>query len=565
MRALISLCLVFYLVVTGIVVAQDGDTGLPRVGTYLGYSVIEGQNVKIPTSLEILKYAPEGETRTKLLAFLKLMLGGFKTHEYITQYFVVDNYDWQNPAIALDANSSGNRGDISLDNGMVLEEGRVIKGTISSMRGGFVRGNIHLVLFQNEGSLKDVYQIYPNVPVTPSVTGSYDGACKWKDFAINRLQLEAVKMESSVQRSPFALAGYQIYGRVGMVDPVPRQEGPLVSDEVVLLGFDNAVYEFYQRKLRLPSIGKTCVVSTAAVECGSECSFVRKENEHSLARLLIASDYLRPQRRRHVASVTAGEPLSHPFVDGEIAGNYYGYLHLEQRDQYELMFVSVNLVGPPLGVASGLSRPKISVRTKIVTDGSDLDSPTFLGFLYEPTLFPVKPFKGLMVMGSSDSIMRITNWNKQGIVGELYSKSFGRVGSFELVRGEITKAVSTDFGPPAKSLAGSYMEAAPRDSEMRVKIDIVLTPGIDGPEYYPYEIGGRAAYTFSYTKSPVVDHFDLGSCDPFTGVFSLMITERLSVVTGVLKDDGIYAFFSSSDTAFCDLWPQQWQYYQRKE
>jgi len=177
-------------------------------GLYAGYVVFNESKEKFPVFLHLNANVREDQNKSELMAFLKIKLGGFNTHEYTTYYFQVKNYDFSRKEIVLDSNSSGIGNGVTLWDGRFSDDWQIIKGKLRSLHGGFVNGELALAKFNDLEEMSDKLSgIYPDLPVVLPITGEYEAGS-------TVLQLEAMRVLEPYRDRATPFPGTRITGRM---------------------------------------------------------------------------------------------------------------------------------------------------------------------------------------------------------------------------------------------------------------------------------------------------------------------------------------------------------------
>ncbi|MBI4404110.1 MAG: hypothetical protein HY537_08115 [Deltaproteobacteria bacterium] len=515
--------------------------GIPFEGTYVGFMKINGKT-KYPVTLEILRRDIVDGDKSDLLAFLKVLLGGFRSHEYISQFYVVSDYKWDNNAIALDGNKQGNGPDLSLD-GVVLENGKIITAKVRTSREKAVEGEISLRYLEDESASLALNSIYPELPVVSPITGQYEGFCSRLGDLI--LQLEATKEHSWELPTLRPFAGYRVSGRVGM-----QARG---------WHFFNLEGDFnhYTGKIKLPALGESgreCTVSSSGISCTSDCIFERKEKDNFLSKLLVESSLKQNKKKFSAGSALEASPLTYPYRQDEIGPEYFGFLHLKERDAYELMSVEPMLT--ELG-------KKFSIVSKVYV-GAGYGTDPIVSLTYNTDSIPGSFDNHVLMAAAGDSIMKIDSWNRAGVRGMLYSKAYGgRVGAFELIKGSYDTMINhpafASF-PTAKALRGIYKGKWDDEARVSIDIDTQVSDRLLQPPYFPFLIGGLVTLELPHTD--VHGLVSSGFYDPFTGTLTLRMDTGATLM-GRLTDAGIVGFYSTGDCLAAPFREQAVQLFRR--
>lgn len=507
----------------------------PRSGYYLGFVKIEGRTDKLGISIEFERRLAKDGT-TQLLAFLKLKLGGFYTHEYVSHFYVVNDYRWEAADFVLDGESSGGGTDLTFWQGLILDNGERITGRIRSSHGGIVRGTAELVWIPDPTQFSKLDKIFPELPMVKPITGEYVGQCG----PAASLQLEAMKMTDSRNDTLNTLAGFKISGRVGGTPGDPGRMN--------LTNIQDVTYNIYSGLLNLPYRGLKCKIRGSEITCNDGCQFTRRqEAEQPLDSLLVDYKCRKTKRQHHYEEIAAAPKLKAPYQRELIEGEYYGLLHLEERDVYKGVSFEVALGGPPTAFQPGSWQAEVSSVLRIFTtqaNGLNLETDNYMSVPFQPSIFPDGEFKTLFLDSRSDLILKITHWSEKGIIADLFSKSYGHAGTLELIRGRVPPEFEGTNLPCASPLEGDFFGRLPMPkyphAEMSFSlalspINSMLTPS---PSYFPFRFAGRVEIYLS--ARPVYGLVASGVFDIFTGVIRLQLDAQ-QILLGRVGSHGIRA------------------------
>lgn len=465
----------------------------PREGRYLGFALMEGGKAKIPSTLDLFVMQDETGEYPSLRAILKLELGGFGSREYITQYYPVVSYSWDNNEIKLDGNKQFAIQDITISEGKVMgvstgsgkekKKSLTISGKFRTAKGA-MSGEVELV-WQNPESSSPQFKemLYPDTPIIPSLTGEYVGQCRVNETIIERtLQLEATKWKGTEEEDdPNPFLGYEILGRVAELDKAIKPGPLLIVSEL----FPRGIYNFYRGEVRLfpnpmKAGGKvmTCQVSSNGLICG-DCLYIKKTSAGENVVDRHASYRLFP-RTNHLL-IPDDEPLSDYPSGNDIKGKYWGYLHHEQSDRYQLLQFDVADI-TNTAHTHNLEDIYISLTTQLYF--GDREDQEYLTYNFHQRDFPnTIPFS---FSGNNDVLLTVTSWQKKTIKGVWHSKYFGRVGTFELVKDFIPPIDSTVFR--VEKLSGAYID---QNSYWELNLNVTNKESQENTNLFPKAIMGN--------------------------------------------------------------------------
>ncbi len=528
----------------------------PKLGTYRGYIVMDGAKLKIPVSFDTVRINNENGKKP-LIVYLRLMFGGFDSHEYITQTYRFEDYDWTSPEITLDINDGANGPDISLINGLVSPDGMSLEGEIHTAKGGDITGKIQLTYMTPDLVSNDVAlaKIFSDVPVMHALTGEYEGEC---GFDRNILQLDSVKFSAGENDTGSPFEGYTIYGRYGTLN---RSHFLSTRFKYMLSkAFEDVQFNFYEPSIFLPTLGSTCKITSEGILCpspegyGPECLLKKNDWSYNLDILRKSIPPTEPAALTEIHKIASdrGISLNWPATDKDITGKYTGYIYLNERRAFERMSLDLNVAGAPTKNLVGPSRPLLSAIAKIFIANPTNPSPQFLFFKFQQISIPREQPEVLTFPGKDDATIQITHWDENYLSGTWYSKSYGSVGHFKLAlqRAEETKS---SVSPPANidyatSLQGTYrIPGATLGNSRKLYLQVIPLQTRSFSRVYPFRFAGSYVETKSFKSTTVriPTMIVSGNFDPIVGVVSLRLADGRHVI-GKISKKGLNLSFSGT-------------------
>lgn len=514
---------------------------LLKEGRYSGFIYLKEAGFKLPTELDTIYIPAKDEDGVRLAAFVKVSFGGFRSHEYLTHFYLVDDYDWSADEMILDAVATGYSRDITV-NAKVEDNGKRLKGIVTSRRGGTKSGEIELLYvspvavekshadgttFEN----KEVNELYKDVPIYPLLTGAYESDCP--DTKV--LQFEVTKGGALSRSNVLPMEGYVVRGRIYGLGGV--------SENLELLHrlntFEEFQYNFYRGHLYFPGLGLgLCKRGIDTIDC-EFCKFKLVEQEKEFLKLITLSDH-----SCHIIpyppELKNEEPISATTLTKDITGaQYSGYVHLEGRGTKRPFTVDVNVTGPPIPGDPTIARRLLTFTPKVhLQDPEDpaawqrslpIDiSETSIGN-------PGDPF---ILIGEGGSILQIAQWTKNYMYGVWYSSSFGRVGTFWVARGDVKiPKIEINYPVPGTFLSKPHLDPKNRTNWLQEEVELDWHTSFGGERggvsHSPHAVGGT--YRVHWNRFPPfpleISHNELLSeelnfvrFDPLTGFFGADLT-----------------------------------------
>jgi hypothetical protein len=409
------------------------------LGSWAGSLQFEGQNKSIPVRVESFKYQPNDlDLFPQFQMHFRFNLGGLTSHEYFAQHFEHVHYDFDHGAVTLDSDnndfimsltlsSSGNR--------------PVLKGSVLSKSTG-VNGQISVTFLTDEpdDSSNSSKPLESN-QIIPELAGSYEGTCGTETALV-----QTMRGYDQVPDSRFpGISGYKIVSQLGFDDedlcgPPPDASSNNEKHWCIQKAFDRAEYNVATGQLALGGWGGsppcklidgslTCIIAFADRKL--DCSLTKKA-QGSLPEFKVFprlfSVATTPAQRKDLPLPT---PPDSKELTAALTGSYYGFLHHETLDRYQGITVKViatvsseNPHNPNMVYISGTSILGFNNESGIETKAS---------VPFDRKAFYVK--NGFTLdSNDSDIFIQIAGWKQGYILGTLYSRQFGKVGTVQLVK-----------------------------------------------------------------------------------------------------------------------------------
>lgn len=499
-----------------------------KPGRYAGFVYLKHTGFKIPATLDTL-FIPRGNDQApKLAAFLKLSFGGFRSHEYLTHTFFIKDYDWSSHEMVLDAVATGLTHDITLD-AEINTNGTEIHGLLTSIRGD-VRDAEARLLYLSPGNLnegpkegtqfenEEVAKLYPNIPIYPALTGSYENnTCG----STHRIQMELTKGSGISARSPISFDGYTLSGRV--IGGIPGSE--FKNDILTTLSSPNKVqYDFYNARIAFSSADLGACVRTAnSIDCG-QCSFTAlPEKIPGSKNATDCGTSILPLPKPQEASKT-GQTQPDTLSSKLKGKRYTGSIHFEERNTQHPFTIDINVAGKPqagdltVGARTIVLTPKIYI--ELSSDPSK--SERFIPINLDPVDLNHGTYP-LVATSSVGDMLQITQWTENEVLGVFYSGVFGRVGTFRVFRDGLVPLDLNLELPVSGTYLGKPESLVKNDwGQSQINFRWMVAPPGSG---LPYFLGG--SYTLLWNVPLALDfknvlsgaEIESSRFDPFTGFF----------------------------------------------
>lgn len=483
--------------------ASASQAGSPTFGSYLGYLKHDRLQRQQVAKLDFV-VSREDASKITLSAVLSLQFGGFESGEYVSYHF--DNVEFNILTQQLVFDQS--------DQSAFLTTTKFGNGELRAQFSSAFVGPV------GELVLKQAPLAAPSLPLVDFVSGEYRGLCQGEKPMI--MQLNAVRSTEDTFQVGNPFGPYRIAGTVAQYDKdlcldfedTDREQACVITD----IGASS--YNFFSGIISL--IGKRrnfqCkVLPDGKFDCG-KCQFERTLSTNG-------SRVFTPQKAAPYFKVHQSGPA--PAPSGNIAGEYFGYVHHERLNKFQRAKIVLNTfqsMGP-----DGSQDLKLASSANLFF--GDYDSPNFTTYRFDTINFPnpilIRQFALMRPEADVDAILEITQLGNGVIKGEWQSKMFGRVGTFEM-----RKAGAPSI-PPGADVMGDFsgLYKAP-EWDLNLAITLGRTPINSNNPFDPLKVAG-------YLRAPMFT----GKM-PITSSTYDFYTNRMAVT---YEDDGILVLEPRND------------------
>jgi len=370
----------------------------------MGYLHLDGADFKIPVTLDLVKSGKLDEERADLTAYLKLSFGGFDSHEYITQYYHIDDFDWNEFNLVLDANAPGNGPDISLYDMQANEDHSKLSGKFRSFRSQSLNGGeIELLEVENMQDFEKVMKLMPKYDIQPMISGLYE--INGKD--VNLISIETIRSGSWNKSASNPFSGYTVNVR-----QLHRSLDNNVFKTVTKNLFSNYTYNFYRAaiSLSLPIVQTVdCKLTTYGLDCGYGLTARRVTKQRLYSEILRPSETPRRLKNHTTFSNELEKGTEKKIVnEGDLDGRYYGYFYVPTFERIKR--VSFDFINTSQQKGGRL----LSAITRVHYDDVEKDT---LPYKFETTE-PANGCQSLILNEDSGEIsLVLRKWNRNKIEG----------------------------------------------------------------------------------------------------------------------------------------------------
>lgn len=498
-------------------------------GKYFGTIQMDGRAESIAVSLDAFVVQIKDPTVYPALnVIIRANLGGYTSSEYVGFSFYDPTFNFEQGILQLDDARGGLSATLAVTNTdtQTILEGPILYRMTNS------KGRMRVIL--NSDEAESPLSKARRESLLSVLKGEYRGTCGGDPA---ELQIETGR--SPVPNPPGnALIGYSITGRLGFTKGVlcSSAESTLYCSHTP---FSTGTYSPFSGRLTMQGPLGTidCNKKLDELECtfvaydkNGACKLSKKSTSPTDAMQTPANIFLN-------VSSDQKKPLPVPLPPGNdelvkaLNGDFFGFLHFENRDIYQLMQMSIiatTSTENPHVQNQVMVTPTITLRL-----GSSWAEPPALSLFYPQRVFWMNAGFAFQT-DDGDFIAVINEWRSGYVSGVFYSRSFGRVGTFEMQKGsappaprEMTLALSPvgDFHGPINS---------PERIKNAWELSIQIPNQVPGPEQTGIPLIGR------FGGHGVANMFEAASLDLNTGSMSLVIRNAYSdrLVTGEVLADG---------------------------
>lgn len=451
---------------------NHGSDGPQKIseGQYFGYAHFNSRNEKLALQADIFQVAPHSFTEfPSLQMLLKINLGEYNSPEYTVYQFKDLRYNFDDGSLFLDEEDQ----DLILEakvhtlRGLTHLEGRIFS------RSSNKEGRFELLLKSDEPMDDNDLSINSILDANQSTTleGEYHGTC---DSQVAMMQIQTAKgLYSEEAFSAKPIFDYGITARIGFKT---TEKEPSQRPWTVYSSFAGGIFDPISGNLVFLGPSTTsikCSKDNSKLQCRFRiqtgqvnCNFNRTQEQNQNQKT-----YSRTFRLNPTQSQLTPVPQPNSASDYEIAnilsGKFQGFLHHENSDRYQAVVLNV---GTRISSENPHNPNKIFISPTLTLLQDD--SQSLASYRLESSPFYITPGFSLN-SETSDLFITINTWTKEYIFGVIFSKSYGRLGTVELMKDSAIKLPVTfkNFG----TLTGEFLSNLPLPDQMRRWFQL-LTP-----------------------------------------------------------------------------------------
>ncbi len=509
------------LILIGFFIQSQAFSAELKQGRYFGFIELGPTKDKIAVVSDFYLQSPEDlKLFPALHATLKLTLGGFNTHEYITETFNTVRYDFENGILALNdpKNDIVITAEVKSINGNPNIEGDIF------LRSSAVFGKLSLAYETDEPEGDRMERNLDASSFIPLLDGQYEGNCQGERAVLQLQTVRGLKTVWQAEEEASSLSQYYgISGRLGLENSIMCGDLPK-GMWCTYFTYGGGSYNAYQGKLQLkgPSATDECTVQGDTLKCqirrrdwNKDCTFKKTAPQIKDAKFYTRRFHLSPTTEQ-LKDLPLAKPPENSELSNAVRGIFAGYVHNEITNSYQ--YIQLNVI--PFSFTENPHNPNQMMISSTATLhlGKDISSP-FITQMFEPRSFYIRP--GFTLNGpNTDTFINISQWKKGFIRGDLYSHAFGRVGTVQLIKG--TPPAAPEEAEIVRSFVGEF--EGPLDSSgvsAKLRWFRFLFP-VQPNDLTDHLIRFSGSYTPVLGLAPV-HTIDRGTFDPFTGVLGWII------------------------------------------
>lgn len=500
-----------------------------KTGRYVGYIAVDGLEQKLGAVYDSYVVQPSDVTAfPRQNGILKITLGGLAGHEYETYVYEDARYDYENGLLSLESVGE----DFIVNAAVTNEPHDAIDGQVF-VRSAGTGGSIHLERVSDEPGAGSG-AVLPAEQYLPALAGQYRGICGENRAVL--LQIETARgLELLTERERHGLHNYAIQGRVGIHDPLLCGADNLWC---VTRNYVDGTYDFAAKRLiiRAPNGTDDCDVTARGLSCGvhlestaaERCELTRDPKPSAIETFTARSFHLAttPAQR---AKLPDPSPPNNDALVAALRGTFTGNLYNEATGRYQVMRLNV-IASTSIENPHNENMVFVTATAMLHFGGGNQPSREFWSQQFERRSFYLTP--GFTLESPrSDAFMQISDWRTGQVRGVWYSRQFGRVGTFELVKGTDVQTPPPDakFAP---NITGAFKG---RDWF----VDLLLPLQVPRADVSTAQFQGEYGHLDGIIPRRSVDS---GAYDFYRGAVGFLGSDD-RLVSGAAASDGSLAFF----------------------
>jgi hypothetical protein len=503
-----------------------------HLGRYLGYIEPLGGDRKIAVTMDLFKVKPNDSNLFPILnAAVKLGLGGLQSGEYVTYLYEDLRYDFTGGTLSFDSPEN----DLVISSLVSGTDQSVVEGQVL-VRSAGVMGTIHLVELSDEPD--SATGVIPSDQYKPLLAGQYRGLC---DHRQSLLQIETVRGLEKADADTRGLAGYSIVGRLGFPSDAASCT---TSPSCAMRNYSSGSFDVFRNRLILHSgTNDECQVSATGVTCSVyygatpiKCDLVRDPTPIADPKFYSRGLFVSPTAAER-AKLPEVNPPGNTELMAAVQGAFTGYIHHENSNLYQVL---------RLNVLASTSTDNTHNENLVYVTGSamahfgrSLSNDFFVQQFEHRTFYVTEAFTLESV--NADMFFQVKEWRQGFVQGVAYSHAFGRIGTFEVIKGAQLPTFSSaaKFLPSVVSDFTGPQGYAP-DLDNLWHFDLTTAVQSFRRDISTLQFQGSVAFNPAGTIPRRA--VDRGSFDFYTGAIGLEVADG-RVISGKVADSGTMNLF----------------------
>ncbi len=471
----------------------------PLSGQYFGYINLKEIGLSVPISVELIAYRRTASL-LKMRAVVKVTQGSFSGHEYFGYYFPFVDYNFKSKQIVFK----------SKDKTMAINHAKwtndIIYGNLEipseSLKASFfVRwksGKERQILNQ---------EMLAELPVAHPISGTYMANCKGQQRGL-QLTLSQGLSTREEKLYDWQILGQWIEQDSSCLNKIPCRYTPTEVGQ----------FSVGLRTLKLKGqiSENICQQNKDGFKCG-ECQY---NYQTAVSKQVSVSDYRIYNRKFH--SLIHVKPNIQP-VPGDIIGDYFGFIHNEVSNHYQLVKLSI----------ASLKKTLKNKKTWDLLNGSatlffeNASSEEYIAYKFDLRRY-VKDRNVFVFDGPGEAFFVVTGWKKEGIEGIWYSKRFGRIGTVEFKKYQVPLLSKTT--PLIPSFSGVYQA-----DDYRLFLSTRPNVSHTSNDFYPIKVQGVFQEGPNLSKKVAITN---AKYDFYSGQVSIWL-EDSRILQGTINKQGL--------------------------
>ncbi len=535
-------------------------------GKYFGSIQMDGSDQQIAVSLDAFITQKDDPTQfPQLNIILRSNLGGYQSSEYVAFHYYDPPFNFEQSILQLDAPDNDLTATLQLT---TTDTEAILEGPVV-YRPSQKRGKIRVVMaVDNVHGRRKTLSVDTAFPFLSKLSGEYFGTCgKYKAD----LQIETGRGVAHDSSGFSALSDYAITGRLGYEDETmcPSTSVGLPSPLYCLMHpYSSGIYYLFDNKLTLLGAHSsidcdregdrlTCVHQSLA---GTENCTLTKKMESVSPPVQYPRQFYLPLTSEQKKPLPDPFPPANTDILRALGGSFYGFLHHENRDQYQL--IQMNVLATTSTENPHVQNAPMITATVSALFGSTWDASPLFTTAFSGRIFYLNT--GFMLENpDQDTFLVVDDWRQGYLRGEWYSRAFGRVGTFEFQK-DIEAPVPSKLKMVPR-FDGQYVGPVDSDPTLNYAWRLQLTvPSQVAPKH---ENSMHFLSKFQMKGGITVAEFaESAAFDMYTGSISSLFSDHdgLRLIGGdVISDSKLRLVWTSAPIPGALMWQYDPQTYQK--